>query len=150
MMFGLGLWVPKTPVAGGSPYGPELFLNPSFDDTSVWLNGGTLISGGAMHMAGGAQMTDQPVTLENGATYQFICIGNKTGDGPSGAIRISLNTASGHNADNIKYTSAAIPNGDFTISGNFVSDTTSCYPSIEASAATFSGDLYSVSLRKVL
>jgi hypothetical protein len=131
-------------------YGPELFLNPSFDDTSAWSGGGAVISGGAMHMLGAAQITDQPLTLEIGATYRFICIGHKTGDSGGGQLRLSLNTASGHNADNIKYTSAAIPNGDFTISGNFVSDTTSCYPSIEASAATFSGDLYSVSLRKIL
>jgi hypothetical protein len=134
-------------------YGPELFRDtgfdgPAFGSGGYWVTGNPF-SGGTLNPSGSGQLCYQTLAapLEIGASYRWTLIGNKTGDSTSGALRISLGSTNG--AD-IRFTSAAMPNGDFTVSATFTADVAATNVSLEASAATFSGSLYSTSLKKIL
>lgn len=69
----MGLALPRSwRRIGGITLGPELLLNPNFDDASVWADAAnwTLAAGTADHAAGATSSLIQSVTFVPGATYR--------------------------------------------------------------------------------
>lgn len=64
---------PAVAAAGGETLGPELLLNPNFDDATVWADAPnwTIAAGTADHAAGSTSSLIQAVTLTPGAAYRI-------------------------------------------------------------------------------